>query len=168
MLNEIFTVTEPPESKYIYFEECYIRNHHTVTDLEILEHIARIVGKDNITVRLHPKTIVDRFSPNGYKVSPQDGSLWELTCLLADLSNKVFLTVKSSATFSALSISHFPPRVILLKDIVKGCFPNKNAEDFIRYLQAVSEATGGCCSKLFVPQSKEELDIILQEVQRGN
>lgn len=167
VLETIFVLSPPPRTKYVFFEECYIRNRHTVNDLEVLESIASIVGKENITVRLHPKTTMDRFTPHGFNVAKNDGSLWELTCLLSNLADNIFLTVKSSAVFSALSMSHFPPKIILFKDIVQGCFPNKSANDFEDYIKTVGRAVGQDSAKLFVPQTREELDIILNEMQRG-
>lgn len=165
-LKRIFTPATLPHTKYIFFEECYIRNRHTVNDLELLKYIADFVGKDNITIRLHPKTSVDRFTLHGFQVAMQDNSLWELMCLLEDLSDKVFLTVKSSATFSALSISRSTPCIVVLKDLVKGCFPNKNASDFVTYLDTVKRTVNQDEARLFVPQSLQELQIILNDLKR--
>lgn len=164
LLDSLFVASAIPSQKFVFFEECYIRNRHTANDLEVLEEIAGLVGKENIVVRLHPKTEVDRFTPFGFTVSPQDGSLWELMCLERDLSEKVFLTVKSSATFTSLAFCSRPPKVVVLKDIVEGYFPNKNSADFIEYLQRAQVVFGHSEANLLAPQSEEELKIIIEHL----
>lgn len=162
LLEELFVASAIPLQKYVFFEECYIRNKHTVNDLEVLEEIASLVGKENIIVRLHPKTEVDRFTPFGFIVAPQDGSLWELMCLGRDLSKKVFLTVKSSATFTSLAFCSQPPKVVVLKDVVEGYFPNKSSAEFTEYLQRAQTVFGDAGANLFAPQGEEELRIIIE------
>lgn len=160
--NAIFTASTIPQEKFIYFEECYIRNRHSTNDLELLEKVAEIVGKENILVRLHPKTEVDRFTPFGFKVEEKNSNLWELACMSGDFSEKVFITIKSTAALSGVQLSSKPPAVIMLMDLVEGHFPNKSSESFNTYLQNIKRSCTQSHEVLFIPQTLEELEIMVR------
>lgn len=166
LLASIFTASRIPDERYIFFEECYLANRHTVNDLETLELFADFVGRENIRVRLHPRTKTDRFTPLGYKVAPQDGSVWELACLSQDLSSKTLVTVKSSAVFSTLAVAEKPPKVVVLRDMVEGYFPNNKAEEFSDYLKHIQHSLGDEETVLYAPRSAEELEVIARRLAK--
>lgn len=81
--------------KYYYFEQNFraIGNR----DVDVLEEIARIIGKNNIYVKLHPRTEQDRFSKRGFLTNKDNYFPSEMLFLCDGLEDKYFLSIFSSS-----------------------------------------------------------------------
>lgn len=55
LLCDIFSY-EPVrvDEPVVYFEDCYVNDGHRTNDIELLERVALVVGKQNIVVKRHP------------------------------------------------------------------------------------------------------------------
>lgn len=71
LLNEVFGYNEICEKyenyRYIYFEQTFKAIGDR--DVEILKEVANKVGVDNIIVKLHPRSMYDRFEKHGFKTN---------------------------------------------------------------------------------------------------
>ena len=67
----------------------------------MLDEIASYIGKENIAVKLHPRTKANRFSMRGYNVIGQSNIPWEIALMNNDLSDKIFLSNVSTASLSS-------------------------------------------------------------------
>ena len=63
----------------------------------MFDNIINIVGKENVIIKLHPRTNEDRFSKKGIKTLGSDGVPWEAITCVGDFSNKIFIAISSSS-----------------------------------------------------------------------
>lgn len=108
MINGVFDVkssTDKYDSKYIFFEESFYADGEQITDVELVEKLAEKVGKDNIMIKIHPRNPVNRFEKLGYKTNHDTSIPWEVILMnMGDVSDKIFLTVASSAILNPIMI----------------------------------------------------------------
>ena len=104
IFNMIFEPSPLPPQKYIFFEGGAFQDWLPTLDIEILEQIAEIVGKNNILVKLHPRTQSDRFTRRGYTVMTQENVPWEVYALNESLENRVCLSNASTAALTLYTI----------------------------------------------------------------
>lgn len=157
MLNRIFGYTEasqPIAQKYIFFEESFNVDGRQMEDLELVKKIAETVGPENIYVKLHPRSRVDRFAEYGIETSKKSGVPWELMLLNEDYSDKVFLTISSGSVLS--------PRIVFdmcnPTYMLFNCTQTKSFivdDNFERYMEGFKKVYGD--RQFYIPQNTEEL-----------
>jgi len=102
-LNRIFdyaSLEDKYDAKVIFFEESFVADGREFDDLELVDLIADIVGKENIYVKIHPRNPVNRFKEKGYKTNENTAVPWELIACNTDMSEKILVTVSSSAVMN--------------------------------------------------------------------
>lgn len=104
ILNKVFSVKECKDSydrKIIFFEESYYNDGIITGDIELVEELAEVYGKDNIIVKVHPRNKENRFKKLGYLTNKDSTIPWEAIALnIGDLENKVLATMTSTALIS--------------------------------------------------------------------
>lgn len=85
------------DKKYIIFEEAMLANNPDIDDEKILDNFIDMVGKENVIVKLHPRTKEDRFAEKGIKTLGSDGIPWEAIVLAGGFEDKVFMTIGSGS-----------------------------------------------------------------------
>ncbi len=142
------------EEQFIFFEDCYANDGHRINDLELLEEVAHIVGKENISVKLHPRSRKDRFTPLGYKVMDVVSAPWEIIHMNQAQNDKVLMSVASGTLISTMHLFEQQGTVVLLHHLmdadeyVKKVAINDNFELFLERAQN---------DTIIVPDSFEEL-----------
>ena len=96
--------------KYLFFEESFATDRGNDADLGILDEVAEIVGKENVFVKLHPRTSIDRFTPLGYAVLKGANYPWEVCALNAP--KECPLTLVSFSSGSLLNYHFICDRAI--------------------------------------------------------
>lgn len=94
---EAESVIKKYDRKFILFEEAMLANQETVDDFSIFNNIVNFVGKDNVIIKLHPRTKKNRFRDLGVKILGSDGIPWEAVMLLGDFKDKVLITIGSGS-----------------------------------------------------------------------
>ena len=124
---KLYKAEEIPQEKYIFFEEAMIAEQYPTNDIELIEIISGIVGKENIIVKRHPRSIEDRFSCLGYKVMNVSNIPWEVNIinkLETDvLSDKVSISVFSTASYTGCHMFGIPQQSIHLCNMMLGKYP---------------------------------------------
>ena len=92
------------DRKYIFMEESFFADKVEIDDVSLLESFAKIVGKDNIMVKIHPRNAVNRFEDLGYKTNKDTFIPWELIILNQDISSKVLLTISSTSILNPIRL----------------------------------------------------------------
>lgn len=101
IFNSIFSYHEFTEKKYIYFESASFQDFMPTMDIDVLDMVANIVGKENIVIKLHPRTKNDRFTRRGYSVMPSENLPWEIYAMNESVEDKVFLSNASTAALTS-------------------------------------------------------------------
>lgn len=116
-LNTIFLYNNAKEDykyKYIFFEESYFADGYDVNDVELVEKISNQIGKENILVKIHPRSPIDRFKKYGYKTNKITSIPWEIIALNINLKEKVLITIASGSVLNPLIIMGINLNAIML------------------------------------------------------
>lgn len=104
ILNKVFSVKECRDSydrDVIFFEESYYNDGILTGDVELVENLAKIYGKDNIIVKVHPRNKENRFKKLGYTTNVDLTIPWEAIALnIEGMENKTLVTMTSTALIS--------------------------------------------------------------------
>ena len=107
------------DKKYIFMEESFFADGKEIPDVELVNEIAKRVGKENIMVKIHPRNPVNRFAKLGYKTNVDTGIPWELICMnMTDLDQKILLTVSSNSILNPIMIFGIPVRAFSLYGVI--------------------------------------------------
>ena len=115
--------------KYIFFTSVFdFEGEHPIGEYELACKIAKIVGKDNLLIKTHPRDRRTVYSDNGFKVDKNSSIPWEAIQLSGDFGDKVFLTASSGSVLSGSFMSSHPPKTYYLYKLcnIDG---NKMAEE---------------------------------------
>lgn len=116
-INRIFsykTLTDDYNKKVVFFEESYAADGKVIDDLELLEEISKIVGKNNIIVKIHPRNPTNRFSKSGYITNTNISIPWEVIVLNMHNEETVFVTIASNAAMNPFFLFGKKNLVVLL------------------------------------------------------
>ena len=140
-LNKCFCVdVDKIQKQYnrqvIFFEESYFAENIPVDDAKIVQHISNMVGKENILVKMHPRSPRNRFEPLGYETNNSIEIPWEIIALNIDISSKILVTIGSAAALVSLT-SLYPKKTIMLftcKEFKNNTIlPYESLEHFCKY-----------------------------------
>lgn len=141
--------------KFVIFEESYYTDGQAdIDDIELYKDIISMVGAENVVVRLHPRTVKNRFDNLGVQVVESKGVPWEAILIACDLSGCMFAAIASGSVISGRMLLADSTSSIL----VHRCLKNRPAqlnEDFFRFVEAFNRRFKG--AGVFVPENKSEL-----------
>ena len=93
------------DKKYIFFEESFYADGNEINDVELIEQIAKKIGKENIMVKIHPRNPDNRFAELGFETNRDISIPWEVIILnLGDVSEKIFITILSGSITNPILI----------------------------------------------------------------
>lgn len=146
--------------KYIYFEESFANDFNNNGDLDIIEMIASIVGKENLLVKLHPRDKTNRFSNKG--ISTNINLSVPTEALLSEMQkqDKIFISFSSGATVNYKFICNYNVKTILLYKLVPNGFitmSQKQKEWFEKFITKYNQ-------NIYAPETKEDLVSLLNSI----
>lgn len=103
LINNIFGFDEQENmrEKFIYFDTALETDGLTGNDKELLQLVASCVGKENLLVKVHPRSSKDWYIRNGFHINTNTFIPWEVYCLNGKaMSGKVLISIFSTAIFS--------------------------------------------------------------------
>lgn len=158
--NRIFKY-DPSVDSYkepiIFFEESYYADGYNVNDVEIVEKIASIVGKEKLFVKTHPRNPDNRFEKLGYKTNKNTSIPWEVICMNSDLSEKTLITIASvAAIVPATMLGKKYNGILLMKMIPDDSCLKKNITNL--YEKVCEEH-----SRLHLVKTMQELEECISE-----
>ena len=146
-----FDIAKEFECKYIFFEE-NIRDD-SIDDFKLIMEIAEAVGKENIIIKPHPRRPADRFSQLGIKVSKIVGIPWEALLLSHDFSDKVLITISSSAGLASRLYFNAKIKTFMLYKLFDKLPHIPNPAAYYRYMENFEKSFGD--EKFIVPSDKD-------------
>lgn len=98
-LNEFWSYEHTNEfrNKFIFLEESFFTDGRENRDIEMINDIVTVVGKNAVIVKLHPRTRENRFEKMGLTVYQKNNVPWELIALNGDLQDTILICVGSGA-----------------------------------------------------------------------
>lgn len=149
------------DKKYIIFEEAML-SENNFDDKKMILDIVEKVGKDNVIIKLHPRTKNDRFSKLGIKTLGSDGIPWEAITLTGDFSNKVLIAIGCGSIVNYRLTYGKNMRAILMFKLYKTNlkYLSSNYNKFWDKLKSTYPEGG-----IYMPETIGELDKILTEIK---
>lgn len=162
LIQKIFNtelVQDEYQQDYIFFEECFAEDFNNNGDLEIVEKIASIVGRENLLIKLHPRDTTNRFIRLGYKTNKTFSVPWEALALTMKKMPLMCITFSSGAALNYQFLTKKKNRTILLYKLMPDDFIHMTAEQlewFNRYTKKYGK-------EICVPESMDELRVYLND-----
>lgn len=107
------------QRKYIIFEESFVNDGYEVDDLELYERIVELIGPNNVTVKLHPRSSTNRFSKMGVDVKIPDGVPWEAIVLSSQMKDVTLIALGSGSVINSRLLLGANTRAFLLYKCLK-------------------------------------------------
>lgn len=101
---DYYSLEDAYSEKYIFFEESFYAETGYNEDLNLVEKLAEIVGKENIFIKIHPRNPVNRFQNLGFKTNKNTFIPWEVIAMNTDISDKKLITIISSSILNPVSV----------------------------------------------------------------
>lgn len=112
--------------KYIFFTSVYdFEGENAIGEYEVVEKIAKVVGKHNILIKQHPRDNRNVYIDSGYRVDLNSSVPWEAIQLGYDFSDKILITVNSGSVLSANLMMENGPKAFF---VFKFCDLSQNKQ----------------------------------------
>lgn len=162
-INMVFHYMPEKTSRYkiVFLEGCSYTDFAQTDDMELLAQLTEWVGKEDILVKLHPRTKENRFAERGYQTNKTNVPL-ELMIMNKEYEGSIFVTVESGSPLSCLLNLKSKNKIILLQKCTK--YPNRSMKNphFVRLIDELSEhyAKG----QLIIPENIDEFKRAIWEM----
>lgn len=159
-LNFIFNyenLKDDYDKKVIFFEESFFAEDINIGDIEIVDEIAKIIGKENIIIKIHPRNKINRFKEQGFCTNINTSIPWEVIALNSNLEKTTLITISSSAVLTPRMILNQQIKTILLYKATEKKSPYID-ESCEKYLKRLKKLKG---DNLYICDRIEELSKII-------
>lgn len=156
-ISFVFQTDKAAESynrKCIIFEESFAADGIDIDDIELYKSVIDLVGAENITVKMHPRSLKNRFEQQDLDIHLPDGIPWEAVILSPKFNKStVFLTLASgSVTSSRMLLNDTTPSFLLYKCLNKR--PSIWDSNFEKFIENFQNKCGG---NIVIPNNKTEM-----------
>lgn len=166
VLRSFFGAPELPEERYIYLAEPFAVEGLNIDELALLDRIADNVGRENMIVKLHPRTNASTFEMSGFKTFRGPKIPWELYVLNEGFADKVLLTISSGAgTTSKLLYDLDFTAVYLFNVVTLSQRYHVKHPNFRKYFSKMLELYNKDEKRLFCPGNMTEMDMVLKYIE---
>ncbi len=167
LLNRVF------DYKYYSIDEKVVYLFNRIPSVadgmeKVMSYIFEKYGSESIILKDHPRLPAEGYE--GIKRIPKENeTLWECMCLNNDFSDKILISHCSTALFTPKFFFGQEPIMIFLFKMLKCPSLEKNGrrESFEIFVEKL-RSTYGDKSKVFLPESEEELNQYLEKVINKN
>ena len=158
------------QEKYIYLAAGGYEDNYFQNEIDLLDYMSKVVGKENIIVKLHPRYSLDPFSKFGYKVLKNNPPIpWEAFLLQHDTSEQVFVTIFSTAVLSPKLLFGREQKIIFLYRLFQGTnrygLFGRNISASLNYLKRIVEQLNTEVKNVFSPSSEEGFKETLRYIE---
>lgn len=142
--------------KYIFFASSSDIDGNAYGETELVLQVAKLVGYENILVKMHPRDTRNVYEKLGISVMRNSDIPWEVIHLIGDFSDKVLLTVNSGAFISICALDNSKAKGVFLFNMV-----NTSNELFAERKMTISNMlyklkNKGLCSNIRIAQSEDD------------
>ena len=124
LLNQLFNydiMEDSYDAPIIFFEESFRKEGYDIGDIEMVETIADIVGKNNIMIKRHPRNTDNVFAKLGYRVNMNTTIPWEVIIMNnPTLTEKILVTICSGAAATPYTMFGMQTNSVILLNLIKN------------------------------------------------
>ena len=162
ILNEVFKYdcnrVEKIKNKFIFLDSAFYNIEQDKYQIFLVEKIAEVVGKDNLLIKLHPRSAGNKYGKE-YKIIDIKVPFEIIFLNNVDFINNIFVSVASSSVLNIKMIFNLEPKIIMLHEIMRVRF-SKEVTD------TINRANKKCNNKYLIPREENELIEIIKTVFR--
>lgn len=153
------------QQKYIYVESKEFAQKVVTNEMDILEQFAKIVGKENILVKLYSEESAVRFKIRGYNIGFQNEQEWKLFQVSKCLENKVIVGIYPN-DFISLKIcdDDLKCNEIYLYPLLVGNVKYVKSNTFIRFIARYKEALSRNKTGVYSIENFEKLGNVINYI----
>lgn len=142
------------DSEVFYFEGKFYSENELFDDIDILDKIAQKIDKSKICIKLHPRSLNNRFKSRKYNVSFNNSIPWELVQMNYDFTGKIFITVSSASILASNLYFSEQIKSIFLFECIEN-LPKDVDYIFKNYIKDIKEKFNA--SDIIIPKSTTQL-----------
>lgn len=164
IMEDLYGRVSLPKQKWIYMETSLFDMNIMTNEFEIFENLAKIVGKENIIVKQHPRNKIDRYRPLGYQVMEETEVPWEVMILenIEEIKSKVICSVFSQSLFSPYDVFSIEAKSIMLLKLLRHHVFFYEKKEWKQYISEMEQEINKGSLQLYVPESVDELNNIIR------
>lgn len=152
-------LVHPYTKQFIIFEESFSNDGFIIDDISIFSEIIGILGADNVSVKLHPRSKNNRFEKFNVDLHEADGIPWEAILLTCDLKSVTLITMASGSVINSRLLFKDKTKAVLMYKCLKEKPPLLD-EKFDLFIDKFSRK---CEDGVFVPQNIEEVRSLINQ-----
>lgn len=95
------SISEEYDAKFILIEESFYMKHPEIDDVELYKKIAEYLGNENVMIKIHPRSVANRFNHLGIKQNQSQGIPWEVLLITQNFQDKVLFALSSGSVINA-------------------------------------------------------------------
>ena len=154
VIKQIYSPPPLPSQQFIYIALCSEYQGVSSNEVEILDKIADIVGKENIAIKNHPRCDIDKYTYRGYYV--MDSSIaMEAYMLDPEIKKKILIAPLSTSLISATFLLD-DYNAIIIRDLIRcdlSQFINKDSMSC--FLKSIADTTDTEDGKICMHYAKD-------------
>lgn len=148
--------------KYIYFDNVFEKDGIKTNDKEILEIVSKIVGKENMIVKVHPRNDSSIYKGTEYKICKKNDIPWEIYFFHKEmLENKILIGAISTALLSPFLYFDSKQQIISMVEMLEMGEMNSSFKTFLMSIK--NNIIEQHKNIFFVPRNINELIEILKD-----
>lgn len=153
------------KEKYIYVESKEFEQRIMTNELDLLEQFAKIVGKENILVKLHSKKSEVRFKMRGYKIGFENVLEWEQFQISESIKNKVIVGLYPSSFISPqVCVKNLKCIELYLYPLLIGNVKFINSNTFYKFMPKYKEVLCKDEINLYIIENLEQLSNVIKYI----
>lgn len=154
------------KEKYIFVESKEFFNKIITNELDILEEISQIVGKDNIIVILFSDESYTRFRMRGYNIGSQNQSEWQDFLISDELDSKVILGLYPNNFISPNICTNdkINCKEIYFYPLLVGNVKYIESNTFARFMNKYKKISGEINKNMYVIEKMEQFEEIINYI----
>lgn len=140
--------------RYIVFEESFFRDGYDIDDIELYNRLFKIIGDENVSVKLHPRSSKNRFEAFKCDVHVPEGVPWEAILLSGDFTGVCLIALASGGIINSRLLLGDKTSAFLLYKCLEKRPPalNKEFDLFLNKLLSLKK------DSITVPDDRNELE----------
>ncbi len=146
-------IADTYKKKIVIFEESFYVDGYDVGDVELYTSIIDKVGKGQVIIKMHPRSVDNRFEHLGVEVKKPDGIPWEAIVLSSEMNDSIFISLGSGSVINSKMLAGSGSKGILLFKCMKDK-PKAFGENYYKFVDGFNRKYP---DGLLVPDSRDEL-----------
>lgn len=148
-------------AKYILIEEAFYMKNPEIDDIQLYKKIADILGKKNVMVKYHPRSVKKRFANMGIAENRNNEIPWEALLLTQGFEDKILFAISSGSVINAGLCLGKTVRSYLLFNCINH-LPQQLDENFRFFIEKYEKLYK---ETVKIPKNESDLELELKKIE---